>query len=437
MNNQVRKWIRPPEKIVEEDYKYASLDQYFLDTGDTVMNVYDIENDNSWVNDVFAVNLVNGVKECKKFIGCDFSNITLAGAFLQSSILTDSNFTNGNLVGVDFYGSDLENVDFTACDLRKVDFRKCNLKNANFSEANLAGAIFDEADLTGANFTDSYVMGAKLGSAIIDEKTKSEFEKLMQTIDDAQKGLIPLHQLPNSVLRMLDWRRMYLGGVDLRNVDMTGISLIGVNMSGTMQEIIAVPPTYVEKEEKKDINYPNKENVPRPEMKPDIKLQTEHQEFEFIEIFKEEKLSSDDKPRDTSKMTKKQSGKGEIKPDETIDIKKIKPSDEEVGDKVDEQIMAMRIAELSKRIDKVENSFNEIETKKSGKVQNDKTKNEKIAKIEKIKELEKRIDKEENIPTGIENDKNKSKVEKIEKLGERIDKKDGRSAKATKGNLRT
>ncbi len=406
MNSEARKWLRPPEKIVDKDEnRYESLDQFFIgnDAADDFMNFYDIENDQSWINDVFAVALVEGVREGKMFINQNFKEITLAGAKLQGAIITGSDFSFGNLVAVDFFGSDLEGVNFTACDLRKVDFRKCNLKNADFTEANLAGAVFDDADLTGVTFTDSYVMGAKLGNAKIDEKAKSEFDKMMQIIEDAQNGQIPLHHLPNSILRCLDWKRMHLSGVDLSKLDLTGISLVGVNLSGTFQRVMAVPPTYIEKEDKKITSDAAPINIVRPEEKPSIILQTVPQKFEFIEIFKDEKLQEDDKPEDI------------------IIAKPIKKTKKETDEPVPEQVIEPNI---HKNLEKMQKRF---DAGRASVVVSDSKKEKKIQDTRK---------ETENLPSGSIVEKEKS-IEQIEKMKNRIDKKDGRTSKSSKGNIRT
>ncbi len=490
MSNEVRKWIRPVEKIVEEGEKYDSLSQYFLNEDVEAMNVYEIEKDASWRNDVFAVALVNGVKEGKSFLGKDFSEITLAGAFMQKSVLCKSIFAHGNLVAVDFYSSDLEDVDFTACDLRKADFRKCNLKNVNFTGANLAGALFDDSDLTGANFTDSYVYGAKLGSATIDEKTKSEFEKMAQLIDDAQKGLVPLHHLPNSMLRMLDWRRMHLGGVDLSKVDLTGISLVGVNMSGTMQAVMAVPPTYIDYDEEKpqpktlqeiqnveiaelfDTSIKSK----RPPEKPTIEMQTTHQEYEYIDIYADDSPVNDEKykkPDKYQEYEKVDTSGVEIKQEKEAVFtgKAVKPkldSDSDGTDDITEQqAISARIEAQSKRIDKqkVVSSEHkaEVKTEKQTELYTNEEKNQMPddakkenapAKIvlenrqsEENKSIELQSDASIKEKQKIEfakkdADKNKSKDEaskiKLEEMQRRIDKQDSRTANTkNKGKLRT
>ncbi len=362
MNIEVKKWLRPPEKIIEKvDCSYDSLDKFFLgddDNNNGFMNFYDIENDNSWVNDVFAVELVKNVENGQPLINSDFSNITLSGAVLQGAVLAGSAFVGGVLVGVDFFGSNLEGVDFTACDLRNVDFRKCNLKNAIFSEANLAGAVFDDADVSGAVFKDAYVLGAKLGSAVIDEKAKSEFEQMMEIIEEAQNGKIPLHQLPQSILQALDWKRMFLGGVDLSNIDFTGISLIGVNMAGTMQRVLPVVPTYdydklfLDSQKQED----TPQNIPIP-VQPELKISQEIfpkvEEYQFINFFNNDQ--NEKKETLPEKETIQKEVITNIKP-QPINIKQQHVEKVENSNNQDVDNKLNLLKNMQKRLDKKNNS---------------------------------------------------------------------------------
>ena len=61
--------------------------------------------------------------------------------------LSNSNFENNDLSGIDFSGKNLSNSNFEKSIIFGSNFRLTNLENANFKDANLSGA-----DLAESNF---------------------------------------------------------------------------------------------------------------------------------------------------------------------------------------------------------------------------------------------------------------------------------------------
>ena len=100
----------------------------------------------------------------------DFSNINVEGADFFNSDLTSSSFSDSHLTSVKFDGCDLTSVDFTRSNLVECSFSESVLNGTdfsygtvdycNFSDADLAGAIFQSADLTNSDFSTAENLNA-------------------------------------------------------------------------------------------------------------------------------------------------------------------------------------------------------------------------------------------------------------------------------------
>ena len=100
----------------------------------------------------------------------DFSNINVEGANFYNADLTSSSFADSHLTNVSFEGCDLTSVDFTRANLVECSFSEAVLNGTdfsyavvdygNFSDADLAGAIFMSADLTNSDFSASENLNA-------------------------------------------------------------------------------------------------------------------------------------------------------------------------------------------------------------------------------------------------------------------------------------
>ena len=107
----------------------------------------------------------------------DFSNIELEGAEFFNVDLTSSSFADSHLTEVKFDACDLTSVDFTRANavecsfsesvLNGTDFSYSKVDYCNFSDADLAGAIFQGADLTNSDLS----MSENLSACRFDEET--------------------------------------------------------------------------------------------------------------------------------------------------------------------------------------------------------------------------------------------------------------------------
>lgn len=90
--------------------------------------------------------------------------------------MSNLNFVNGNLQGVDLSGNNFEGVDFTMANLRGANLSNCKLDGANFYMAHLDGARFYDSVIRKANFTYAFLIGSdlrfvKAREAIFDESS--------------------------------------------------------------------------------------------------------------------------------------------------------------------------------------------------------------------------------------------------------------------------
>lgn len=69
---------------------------------------------------------------------------------MMTGAISDKNFANLDLRGLDFSGLDLHEFNFANANLSFANFSGCNLKNANLSEVNAVGTCFNETQMTGA-----------------------------------------------------------------------------------------------------------------------------------------------------------------------------------------------------------------------------------------------------------------------------------------------
>lgn len=107
----------------------------------------------------------------------DFSNIELEGAEFFNVDLTSSSFADSHLTEVKFDACDLTSVDFTRANavecsfsesvLNGTDFSYSKVDYCNFSDADLAGAIFQGANLTNSDLS----MSENLSACRFDEET--------------------------------------------------------------------------------------------------------------------------------------------------------------------------------------------------------------------------------------------------------------------------
>lgn len=71
------------------------------------------------------------------FTGSRFYNVKY-----QASIITNCNFRDAKLIGVDFYNCNMRGVSFKNASLKNVVFYNCNLKNVEFQRVSFSNVVF-------------------------------------------------------------------------------------------------------------------------------------------------------------------------------------------------------------------------------------------------------------------------------------------------------
>lgn len=71
------------------------------------------------------------------FTGSRFYNVKY-----QASIITNCNFRDAKLIGVDFYNCNMRGVSFKNASLKNVVFYNCNLKNVEFQGVSFSNVVF-------------------------------------------------------------------------------------------------------------------------------------------------------------------------------------------------------------------------------------------------------------------------------------------------------
>lgn len=202
---------RPAKKVnptpLKETDKFAFLPYVHIDEP---IRPFEVED---YTHDSMAVEIVNTLRQGKKWKDMDFTGVNFKGADLSGLDLSEANFSKTNLSG----------VNFKDCNLQAVDFSYAYFEQTDLSDADLSGACLD-----GIFYRDCNIEGAQL-----DEKQKHYIYTLEWLIEQIESGKIDISMLSQEDLNMLDLRLLDLSKVDLSKVDLSAFDLTGVNLSGT------------------------------------------------------------------------------------------------------------------------------------------------------------------------------------------------------------
>jgi uncharacterized protein YjbI with pentapeptide repeats len=157
-------------------------------------------------------------------VGVNFSNINL-----QGTILRLANLSRANLNGVDLTNKDLTGVNLSAADLTNIDLTGTILKDANLSGVNLSGVDLTNKDLTGVNLSETDLRNKDLTGTSLRYTNLSGAN--LNGVDLTNKDLTGVN-LSEVDLKNIDLTGANLTGVDLTNKDLTGTSLRYTNLSG-------------------------------------------------------------------------------------------------------------------------------------------------------------------------------------------------------------
>lgn len=80
------------------------------------------------------------------FVGARFYNVKY-----QASIITDCNYRDANIIGVDYFNCNMRGTSFKNARLKNVVFYNCNLKGADFSRTKFDDVAFICTNLQESN----------------------------------------------------------------------------------------------------------------------------------------------------------------------------------------------------------------------------------------------------------------------------------------------
>lgn len=179
------------------------------------------------------------LRECK-LINTLRPVVTLAGADLQQTDLSDFYLWGVNLGGTDLRGANLREASLNTAILASADLRNADLSNSNLTgaalwyadlrHANLEGANLQKANLIHARLDDSNLSSVDLKHALYSEETK-----FPNGFDPMKHDAYAIH--PGSNLQKAELGGSYLERVDLANANLSGANLSaaalqGANLSG-------------------------------------------------------------------------------------------------------------------------------------------------------------------------------------------------------------
>lgn len=169
--------------------------------------------------------------------GCDFSYYNLQNTILQSSNLSDVNFTNAIISGTSFTGVKnftkeqlYSTQNYKDKDLSNVVLMANNLGGWDFSGQNLTGAMFASSNLSDVNFTDAIVERTDFTN--VKNFTK---EQLYSTQSYKDKNLSGISFYGNN---LIEWNFNYQNlkeadffNVNLQNAGFSGASLVNTRFT--------------------------------------------------------------------------------------------------------------------------------------------------------------------------------------------------------------
>ena len=106
----------------------------------------------------------------RKFEYINFEDCNLSEVNFSGTIIKQSEFKNGLLIGANFENADLSSVHFTGCAMQKVNLSHVRIEGVGITESNLANASFKSANVEfsnlnvfkDVNLSDADLTGSKI-----------------------------------------------------------------------------------------------------------------------------------------------------------------------------------------------------------------------------------------------------------------------------------
>ena len=162
----------------------------------------------------------------------NFSDADLIGVDLGVAGLKRADLSCADLIGADLSGADLNEADLRSADLRKANLRDAALDDANLGEADLREAVLRLANLIGANLSRAYLGGADLRQANLIEADlhRADLRRSDLCKADFRQADLMEADLDEAKLIGADLRNAHLRSAHLRNADLRSADLREANV---------------------------------------------------------------------------------------------------------------------------------------------------------------------------------------------------------------
>jgi uncharacterized protein YjbI with pentapeptide repeats len=136
------------------------------DLSDTNLSDTNLHGINFFTTNLAGADLTRATLEGAMLVGADLTRATLEGSILAGADLMMAHLSEANLSGVNFNKAYLGATTLCGANLAGAWLPDANLANADLSDANLTGADLGRANLTGANLTNTNLSEAKLRETV-------------------------------------------------------------------------------------------------------------------------------------------------------------------------------------------------------------------------------------------------------------------------------
>ena len=170
-------------------------------------------------------------------MGSDFTSLSLRGAILNNTNLSQASLLDADLMGVDLSNAALAQVDLIRANLVGSTLASAILSNANLSYANLNGAKLQKADLSATNLGGATFLRADLRDVSLAHAYAPEA--------NFSRAVLTSSNLRNAVLSCVVFSETNLYGADLTNAEFFWTVLSNCDLSGVigLDEIVHEGPS--------------------------------------------------------------------------------------------------------------------------------------------------------------------------------------------------
>lgn len=159
-----------------------------------------------------------------RFVRCNFSGLSLAGASLSAAELVDCNFHGADLSGAHLTEARIHRCDFTGAKLLRANIALAEVRDSSFAGADLREAVLGKSEWHHADLTRATLTAAHLPRARFED-----CDLRGATLDDAEAEGAELHRV--------DLRGAQIEGLRVNRTRFEGVAFDGV----TGQPLVGEP----------------------------------------------------------------------------------------------------------------------------------------------------------------------------------------------------